>query len=150
MNDFKQKLISDIRVKLTEEFDRNFERKAFFDRRWPRRRVEHGKGSLLVVTGTLRRSIRSTTTHDGVRFTSAVPYAAIHNEGGRVPQSVRSHTRRGKGGKRHTVKAHTRHIAMPERRFIGDSPRTRQIIENIIERNISRFSEELARRMKQK
>lgn len=33
MNDFKQKLISDIRVKLTEEFDRNFERKAFFDKR---------------------------------------------------------------------------------------------------------------------
>lgn len=67
MNDFKQKLISDIRVKLTEEFDRNFERKAFFDRRWPRRRVEHGKGSLLVVTGTLRRSICSTTTRNGVR-----------------------------------------------------------------------------------
>lgn len=31
MNDFKQKLISDIRVKLSEEFDKKFERKAFFD-----------------------------------------------------------------------------------------------------------------------
>jgi phage gpG-like protein len=64
MNDFKQKLISDIRVKLTEEFDRNFERKAF----WPKRRYKNPKGSLLMVTGTLRLSIRSTTTRNGVRF----------------------------------------------------------------------------------
>lgn len=69
MNDFKQKLISDIRVKLTEEFDRNFERKAFFDKRWPKRRYNNPKGSLLMVTGTLRRTFRSTTSHDGVRFT---------------------------------------------------------------------------------
>lgn len=59
MNDFKQKLISDIRVKLTEEFDRNFERKAFFDKRWPKRLYDNPKGSLLMVTDTLRRSIRS-------------------------------------------------------------------------------------------
>lgn len=31
-------IISDLRVELSDEFDRNFERKAFFDRPWPKRK----------------------------------------------------------------------------------------------------------------
>jgi len=39
-----------MKVELLSEFDRNFERKAFFSQKWPARRRE-GKGSLLVVRG---------------------------------------------------------------------------------------------------
>ena len=47
-----QQLLHDIQVELTEEFDRNFERKAFFDRPWrPRRSERSGRGSLMNVTG---------------------------------------------------------------------------------------------------
>ena len=33
-NSLLRKIMKDIRVELTEEFDLNFERKAFFDRKW--------------------------------------------------------------------------------------------------------------------
>lgn len=146
----KRNILSDIRVELTEEFDRNFERKAFFDKRWPKRRYNNPKGSLLMVTGTLRRSIRSTTSRNGVRFTSAVPYAAIHNEGGSGTKTVRSHTRRGKGGKTHAVRAHSRRFKIPERRFIGDHPRVHDIINNVVKDNIEAFATALARQLKTK
>ena len=48
---FKQKLLSDAKVKLSEEFDRNFERKAFFSDKWKKRQYNNPKGSLLMVTG---------------------------------------------------------------------------------------------------
>lgn len=144
----KRNILSDIRVELTEEFDRNFERKAFFDKRWPKRRYDNPKGSLLMVTGTLRRSIRSTTTRNGVRFTSAVPYAAIHNEGGSGTKTVKAHIRRGKKGKTHQVKAHTRKFKMPQRQFIGDGKRTQEIIKGVISDNLKDFNVQLTRVLK--
>lgn len=35
----KRNILSDMRVELAEEFDRNFERKAFFTRKWKPRRI---------------------------------------------------------------------------------------------------------------
>ena len=60
--DFKKEVIDqsieDIRVEFDEEFDRNFERKAFFDEKeWPERKFDDGVGSLLQRTGGLRRSV---------------------------------------------------------------------------------------------
>lgn len=55
----KRNILSDMRVELTEEFDKNFERKAFFTDKWKRRANPNAKGTLLMVTGTLRRSIKS-------------------------------------------------------------------------------------------
>ena len=55
MTDIKRKILNDLRVELSDEFDRNFQRKAFFDRPWPPRKLGK-KGSLLMVTGKLRRS----------------------------------------------------------------------------------------------
>ncbi len=51
--------LEDIRTKLTDEFDRNFERKAFFDKRWSETKLINKRGSLLMRTGKLRRSIRT-------------------------------------------------------------------------------------------
>mgnify|MGYP002543597278 CR=1 FL=1 len=101
----KKNIIRDMRVGLSEEFDKNFERKAFFTKKWKKRADPNAKGSLLVVTGTLRRSIKAEERPNGVRFSSAVPYAQIHNEGGKGTKSVRAHTRRSKNGKTYTVKA---------------------------------------------
>lgn len=80
MQDFLNKLLNDLRVELSDEFDKNFERKAFFNRKWkPRRRS--GKGTLMMVTGKLRRSLRSSVNGRSITWTSSEPYAAIHNEG---------------------------------------------------------------------
>lgn len=82
-----QLLLHDIQVELTEEFDRNFERKAFFDRPWPARAYQgKGRGSLMQVTGKLRRSIlpEENPANGTITWTSSEPYADIHNNGGTI------------------------------------------------------------------
>ena len=86
-----KRLLHDIRVELTEEFDRNFERKAFFDRPWKARRGERsGRGSLLQVTGKLRRSIlpEENPANGTITWTSSEPYADIQNNGGTITVTV--------------------------------------------------------------
>ena len=139
----KHNILSDMRVELTEEFDKNFERKAFFTDKWKQRANTKAKGSLLLVTGTLRRSIKSEVRGNGVRFTSAVPYATIHNEGGTGTKSVKAHLRRGRKGKYHQVKAHFRRFKMPQRQFIGDGKQTQEIIKEIINDNLREFNTQI-------
>ena len=140
----KRNILNDMRVELSEGFDRNFERKAFFTDKWKPRAYKYPKGSLLMVTGTMRRSIKAEVRGDGVRFSSAVPYAAIHNEGGSGTKSVRQHTRTSKKGKPYTVKAHTRKFTMPKRQFVGDGKRTQEIIKGIITDNVAKFNIQLS------
>lgn len=87
--DFKKEVIDrsleDIKTDLDEEFDRNFERKAFFDeQQWPERKFDDGVGSLMQRTGGLRGSIRSRRRKDELVYSSSKPYARIHNEGGEI------------------------------------------------------------------
>lgn len=80
-----RRILSDIRVELGDEFDRNFERQAFFNDAWARRKSpKRPGGTILVDTGTLRRSVRSRTTDDSITFYTDLPYAAIHNDGGEI------------------------------------------------------------------
>ena len=53
-----RKILSNLRVEVLDEFNRNFTRKAFFDRPWPARKMDTGRGTLLVVSGDMRRSLR--------------------------------------------------------------------------------------------
>lgn len=80
-----RRILDDIRVELSDEFDRNFEREAFFSEAWQRRSgpVRRG-GHVLVDTGSLRRSIGSRTTDSSIMFFSDLPYAGIHNDGGEI------------------------------------------------------------------
>lgn len=87
---------------LTAEFHENFRRKAFFDQPWkPRKesgwkssRRKSPRGTLLVATGKLRRSLKAQTTASGVLFTSAMPYVSMHNEGFSGEVTVPQHTRK--------------------------------------------------------
>ncbi|MBS1760652.1 MAG: hypothetical protein JST23_11075 [Bacteroidetes bacterium] len=81
---FLKNLISDIRVKLNEEFNRNFERKAFFDKSWQQTKLPNNKGSLMMRTGAGRRSLKSTVQGDSIVWRSSLPYMALHNEGGEI------------------------------------------------------------------
>ncbi len=144
----KRNILSDMRVELSEEFDRNFERKAFFTKKWKQRANPNAKGSLLIVTGTMRRSIRGEVKNNGVRFSSAVPYAAIHNEGGKGTKPVRAHSRKSKKGKTYQVRAHTRKFQMPQRQFVGDSKRTQEIIKGVINDNLADFNMQISKLLK--
>lgn len=122
-NKLKADILSDLRVELSDEFDRNFERKGFFSDHWKPRARDYPRGSLLMVTGTMRRSIKSEVSGDGVRFSSAVPYVIAHNEGLTGLKPVRAHKRNNKKtGKTVEVRAHTRKFNLAQRQFIGDGP----------------------------
>lgn len=79
------RILKDIQVEMSDEFDRNFEREAFFSEAWQRRKSPlRPGGHILVDTGRLRRSIQSRTTEDSITFFTTEPYAAIHNDGGEI------------------------------------------------------------------
>jgi phage gpG-like protein len=80
-----KRILRDIQVELGDEFDRNFERQAFFSEAWARRKSSNRPGgTLLIDTGNLRRSVRSRTTENSITFFTDLPYAAIHNDGGEI------------------------------------------------------------------
>lgn len=85
MKDIIARILTDIRVEMSDEFDRNFERQAFFSKAWQRRRSpQRPGGSILIDTGRLRGSIQSRTTENSITFYTNEPHAAIHNEGGEI------------------------------------------------------------------
>ena len=85
------KTLKDIKVEAADEFDANFNRQAFFNEKWARRKYNDDESrGLLVRSGTLRRSITAKVTdRDSVLFQTTVPYARIHNEGGTITVTSR-------------------------------------------------------------
>lgn len=107
----------------------NFKQEAFIDvpvKKWrERKRREKNDRALLMKSGRLKRSFDYKTSRGRVTLYSAdVPYAEIHNEGGKIQgtQRVRAHTR-NLGGKRVRVRSFSRemNITIPQRQFIGKS-----------------------------
>lgn len=99
------------------------------------------RGSLMVKTGRLKRSIRVTkVTSNSVTIGTDVPYAEPHNEGAVINQvvNVKSFTRKRKG-RSEKVKAHRRKrkITLPERRFIGESAILLRRVERLVQREIT-------------
>lgn len=79
------RILKDIQVDLTDEFDRNFERQGFFSQKWKRRKSPtRPGGSILIDTGGLRRSVQSRSTNSSITFFSSHPAAVIQNEGGEI------------------------------------------------------------------
>ncbi len=85
-----RRILDDIQVDLSDEFDQNFERQAFFSKSWERRKSPTRKGgATLIDTGQLRQSIESRITGDSISFFTTLPYAEIHNEGGEIKVTSR-------------------------------------------------------------
>lgn len=80
-----RRILKDIKTDLSDEFDQNFERQAFFSEAWARRKSPTRPGGhLLVDSSALRGSIHSEIKENSIVFRSDLPYAAIHNEGGEI------------------------------------------------------------------
>mgnify|MGYP002621452394 CR=1 FL=1 len=84
MEQILKNFINAVRVELADEFDMNFRRKAFFNKKWPKTKYANNKGSLMMRTGNLRQSISSQVEGSSIRFKSSAPYASIHNNGGEI------------------------------------------------------------------
>jgi phage gpG-like protein len=156
-NDFIKNIVGDIRVDLTEEFDRNFERKGFFDKKWKGTNLPNKRGSLMMRSGKLRRSIRAKETGTSVSWSSSLPYATINNDGGEIEVTAKMKSffwamaykagmAAGKGNSERSqrlsaeaqqwknlalMKVGTK-MKIEQRQFIGDHPVVRQRIEDII------------------
>lgn len=143
-------IVSDMKVELADMFDRNFEEKGFFGHKWkPRsKNYKQTKGTLMVVTAALRRSIRGIQYATGVQFTSAMPYAAIHNEGGKFTAHVRAHSRTSRKGNKYAVQAHGRQVNMPQRQFVGAHEQVTAAIQDIAARNVTEYFTQLAKELK--
>lgn len=83
-NQFLRQTLTDIKVKLEGEFKQNFERKAFFNEKWNPTKHHNPRGSLMMRTGNLRASIQSKIQGNSIVFSSSMPYASIHNQGGEI------------------------------------------------------------------
>ena len=134
-------------------YKQSFKRQGWLDgslERWPPRKLREAKGrskgkrGLLIQSGKLRRSIRvvkATKTH--VVVGTDVPYAQIHNEGGRIRQTVKvkAHERTSKRGKRYDVSEHPRrvNIVIPRRQFMGRSKSLDGLIEERLTKEIKRI-----------
>lgn len=178
MEDLNKKILTDLKVELTEEFDRNFERKAFFSKPWPQRLLE-GRGSLLLQTGKLRRSIRAQVTSKSVSWSSSEPYAAIHNEGGTITVTAKmkrffwakfyelsGKIRYRKDGK--TSKSSQKYsrqaefyrnlalmkigskIEIPQRQFLGDSPEVRKCVKTVCKEQLNAVVKDMVNQTKRK
>lgn len=145
----------DAHVKLNSMFKDNFREQGFFGNKWAATKVSktnnRGRGSILIVTGAMRRSIRSSIRGTSVVFTSNLPYTALHNEGGAYTQNVRAHTRISKKtGRSHVVKAHSRTGFMPQRQFIGNHPKVQQALAEIVYKNLGEYMKNLAAKFNKK
>ena len=80
------RMLAAIKVECMDEFDRNFDRQAFFSRSWQRRKspINARYKTLHGPQATLRRSLKARVENGAVVFSSDLPYAAIHNEGGEI------------------------------------------------------------------
>lgn len=81
---FWNDLLKDVKTELDDEFDKNFQRKAFFDDLWPKEKYPARKGSLMMRSGDLRNGMRSNIRGDSIHYTNTESYAEIQNEGGKI------------------------------------------------------------------
>lgn len=111
-------------------FDDSFQKQGFTDAAfvpWQKRKEPDRRqgGAILVDTTFLRKSLGVLAEdQNSITFGTHVPYARIHNDGGRLTaaQNVRGF-HRVRNGKREQVKPHSRKMnaVYPKRQFIGES-----------------------------
>jgi len=150
-NQIIELFVQDVAVELNDEFDRNFERKAFFDEMWTPEKMKNSRGSQMLRTGTLRASIHQTILNDIITWQSSLPYASIHNEGGEITVTAKMkkffwamfYKNGGKQLKEEELPAEAmqwKYLALmkvgtklkiPKRQFIGEHPQVHQVIQDV-------------------
>ncbi|MBQ0113459.1 MAG: phage virion morphogenesis protein [Bacteroidales bacterium] len=140
-NEVLSKALKTIGIELKEEFDKNFENKSFFGKKWPP--SDNG----LVKTGDLRKSLRVQTSNSSVSIISDVEYADIHNEGGKIQVTdkmkkffwAKYKETKSEKYKALALKKVGSFIIIPERRFVGDAPEVKKIVEDVITEQLNDF-----------
>lgn len=171
-NTFFNNVLKDIQVELGDEFDKNFERKAFFDRPWKPLSPNYNPttGSMLLRTGALRQNLRSRISGTAIIFSNRLPYSGLQNYGGTVRQDfaptpkmrrwawanyhelVKSGnvTEAEKYRRMALAKRIKRTFTVPARPFVGDHPRVREIASDIAAEHVAEAIEQEIMKFKNK
>lgn len=110
-----------------QEFRANFRRQGLRTKgetveKWQPRQVNKGaRRSILVKTGALRRSIKAAPTYNEARVVNNMPYAAIHNRGGRIKGQRRAYATNLKSGLNRLRQSNSP-AEMPARPFMVTTP----------------------------
>ena len=153
-------ILSDIRVEIGDEFDKNFERQGFFTKAWARRKSPiRGDGHILVASGDLRKSVQSRSDATSITFFSSSPYAAIHNEGGEIKVTEKMkryfwhkyYEASGSLGRKKNGSSNAefwramalmkvgKTIKIPKRQFLGMAPEVEREVTKIIEDELEEY-----------
>lgn len=168
IDDLEKKIRQDVAVELADEFDRNFERKAFFTEKWESPKLNNSRGSMMARSGNLRRSIKCNLRDDSIDFSSSLPYASIHNEGGEITVTAQmkkffwamyykaagaiSTSKTKKNEKLTGEAAQWKALALmkighkmqiKQRQMVGDHPEVAKLIKGVIDENMEDFNQQL-------
>ena len=152
-------LANDIAINALDEFDENFERQGFFKKNdWKKSDNKKRGGSTLIGKGSgrLRRSlyIKQADSRKIEIAADGVPYAAIHNAGGKIKITEKmrgwawsQHYKKNKSKKKrkqmsmHKAIAITKktHLIIPKRQFLGHHPILTTQTEDLIKKEFSNF-----------
>lgn len=117
-------------------FQKRFVEKEFDGKPWPLAQNPARRGMELIVTGNLRNSLLVEREPGKVIISfgkkPVVNYAQAHNEGVDAEVDVKAFTRTVKG-KTQTVKAHKKHMRIPQRQFLGESKALEEILHSELE-----------------
>ena len=172
-------LVRAIATSATAIFDKSFETKSFDGRPWKHRIPGNVKfpGALLMNSGNLRRSLKYNISGNTITWTSNLPYAKIHNDGGLItvtPKMKRffwamhykyaKRVKRGKKGqvlkaslanndiaefyKRMALKKVGSRIWIRRRRFIGPSKEVDAKVKKIMDAFMKKLTDAIARQAK--
>ena len=162
INDLLDDIFLEVRTEVEESIDNNFRSESFFlTDEWPRAvHKKVGQGLLIGDTIRLRRSLSINREENGVRITSDVAYADLHNSGGIIPvtpgfrkmawakfKESQKADPEGIGDvffKNLALTTKTS-ITIPQRQFVGDHPKLDEEIDNIVFDNVKPFVDNLVR-----
>lgn len=112
-------------------FQKRFVEKEFDGKPWPVAQNPRRRGMELIDTGNLRNSLFVEREPGKVTISfgksPVVDYARVHNEGYDGEVNVKAFTRIVKG-KQQEVQAHTRHMRIPKRQFLGEAQELEQLL----------------------
>ena len=129
-----------------DHFRENFDQQGFVNngvQPWPERKTDTGRRILTGETRELENSIEYQASSGRVSWGSEVPYASIHNRGGKT-KAHEIRARRGKalkfagrGGDVYRRKVNHPGSNIPKRQFIGHSQELIDKIDQRLERDIT-------------
>lgn len=153
----------DFEVALRNLLEDNFNSQSFFGDKWQSASpLKRAGQALLFQRGDLRRSLRISRHGDTIRVTSSVPYANIHNEGGRIEITdkmrryflYRAHLAYKSKQKKQAriwgslARGKKTLIVIPKRQFIGKHKAIDQALAKIATCHLNRYKQELINQLK--